>query len=130
VKHGLYVRAPAGLRLRSRRIRKLKAKVRQVLPWLQPSDEPCVKGWCELELVSARMFADLMVNPEPGKIDLYRRVKSLQLQYEHALGMNPRARAELGLTHAQAMAIGADPREHIARAARAYKQRIAEEQEK
>src|SRR5438552_3868978 len=48
VKHGLFVRAESGLRLRSRKVRRLAAKVQRLLPWLQPSDEPAVRGFCEL----------------------------------------------------------------------------------
>ena len=101
IKHGLRVRAPSGLRLKSRRTRRLAMKVRATLPWLQPSDEPAVKAWCELELVTARLFADVLAKGEPGATDLYRRTKQLQLAYEDRLGLNPASRAELGLTTIQ-----------------------------
>ena len=105
VKHGLYVRAPTGLKLRSRRVRRLAAKVWLTLPWLQPSDEPAVRAWCELELVTARLFADVLEKAEPGTTDLYRRVKTLQLAYERELGMTPASRAELGLTTTRSLNI-------------------------
>jgi hypothetical protein len=35
VSHGQYVKAPAGLRLRNRKIRRLAARVRAQLPWLE-----------------------------------------------------------------------------------------------
>jgi hypothetical protein len=103
VKHGLHLRAPSGLRLRARRTRRLAQKVRATLPWLQPSDEPAVKAWCELEYVTARLFADVLAKGEAGTTDLYRRVKTLQLAYERELGMTPASRAELGLTTVQAV---------------------------
>jgi hypothetical protein len=103
VKHGLYVRAPSGLRLRSRRVRRLAAKVWRALPWLQPSDAPAVQGWAELEIVTSRLFAAVLEKGEPGTTDLYRRTKALQLSYEDRLGMNPTTRAELGLTVSQSM---------------------------
>jgi hypothetical protein len=101
VKHGLHLRAPSGLRLKSRRTRRLAMKVRATLPWLQPSDEPAVKSWCELELVTSRLFAAVLEKNEPSTVDLYRRVKTLQLAYERELGMTPASRAELGLTTVQ-----------------------------
>ena|SRR2546425_316892 len=98
VKHGLYLRSQTGLQLRSRRVRRLAAKVRAALPWLQPSDEPAVRGWCELEIITARLFRAVLEKGEPGAMDLYRRMKTLQLAYERELGMTPASRAELGLT--------------------------------
>src|SRR5262245_17386614 len=82
VKHGLYVGAPSGLKLRARRTRRLAAKVWATLPWLEKSDESAVRSWCELQLVSARLFADVIERADPGQTDLYRRVKTLQLAYE------------------------------------------------
>lgn len=101
VKHGLYVRAPSGLKLRSRRVRRLAAKVWQTLPWLQPSDDPGVKGWCELELVTATMFPAVLDGT--GDADLWRRLMLAKLAYERELGMTPASRAELGLTVSQGM---------------------------
>src|SRR5258708_6271438 len=87
VKHGLYVRAPSGLKLRSRKVRRLVAKVRSVLSWLQPSDEPAVRGWCEWELVTATMFPTVLDGT--GDADLWRRLMIVKLAYERELGMTP-----------------------------------------
>lgn len=104
VKHGLFVRAPSGLRLRSRKVRRLAQKVRSVLPWLAKSDEPVLRTWCEFEITTAPMFVaiDAGVATE-GQIDQWRRLKIVQLAVARELGMTPSARAELGLTVSQGM---------------------------
>ena len=56
---GLYVKSPNGLRLRSRRVRRLVRKMQLVMPWLQPSDEPTARAWAELEILGSRMFVEL-----------------------------------------------------------------------
>jgi hypothetical protein len=129
IRHGRYVKAPGGLRLRNRRVRKVKARLRQTLSWVQQSDDAALTGWCECHLITGALFPKALAG-DAAAIDLWRRTKALQLAYEKELGLTPASRAELGLTTAQALHLGADPREHIARAARAYKQRIAEGQEK
>jgi hypothetical protein len=107
VKHGLFIKAPSGLKLKARRVRLLAQKVWATLPWLQPSDEPAVRGWCELEVVTSRLFADVLNKAEPGTTDLYRRVKTLQLAYERELGMTPTSRAALGLSDRDLRALDA-----------------------
>ena len=109
VRHGLRVRAAAGRQLRDRRVRRLARKVFGVLPWLEPSDEPAVRAWCELEILAANVVSDLLTrghaNDESGEprrlLDEYRRLKLAQLAYARELGMTPAARAALGLTVAQ-----------------------------
>ena len=119
VKHGLYVRAVSGRKLKTRIARRLAARVWAALPWLMPSDEASVRGWCELEVVSSRLFVDVLERVEPGTIDLYRRVKQLQLAYERELGMTPTSRAALGLTVSQ----GASYQERLASALAAKRAR-------
>jgi hypothetical protein len=104
VKSGLYVKAPAGLKLRHRKVRRLVTKMRAVMDWLEPSDEPTCRAWAELELLSARAFAELEANGltnaagEPRRLlGEYRQLRQAQLAYERELGMTPLARASLGV---------------------------------
>jgi hypothetical protein len=102
VSSGLYIKAAPGLKLRDRRVTRLAVKVRAVLPWLQPSDFPTVRAWCELEYLCNQVYAALraygVTNPR-GKartlLDEYRKLRSVQLQYSRELGMGPASRQAL-----------------------------------
>jgi hypothetical protein len=72
------------------------------MPWLDPADEPAVRAWCELEILSAGLFASLtadgVITPkgEPRKaLSEYRMLRQAQLAYERELGMTPSARMNL-----------------------------------
>jgi hypothetical protein len=102
IKTGLYVRATSGTRLRDRRVGRLVAKVREVLPWLGIEDEPAIRGWAQLEVLATLVFADLrtrgIVNAqgEPRRlVTEFRHLRQAQLAYERELGMTPSARAAL-----------------------------------
>src|SRR5262249_29534503 len=96
---GLYVKSAGGLRLRHRRVRRLVEKMRRVMPWLEPSDEPVARAWAELEILGAYVFNELMVggvtNPQ-GKprrlLTELRQLRQAQLAYARELGMTPAAR--------------------------------------
>ena len=60
VKSGLYVKAPNGMQLRHRRVRRLVSKAQAVLPWLRPADLPTLRGW------AARPFAKEDPRPRLG----------------------------------------------------------------
>ena len=102
---GLYVKAANGLRLRTRRVRRLVRKMWKVMPWLSPSDEPSARAWAELAILGARMFAELdtagFLNAkthEPRRlVTEYRQLRRAQVAYSRELGMTPAARAALGL---------------------------------
>lgn len=103
-RHGLYVQSKSGLVLRDRKVRRLLAKVRRALPWLEPSDDAACRAWCELEILSAHVFADIVKNGattasgDPRRLlSEYRGLRGLQLTYERELGMTPSARAALGI---------------------------------
>jgi hypothetical protein len=96
---GLYVRAQAGLRLRDKKVERLARKMRQVMPWLEPSDWPTCRAWAELEFLAGQVYAALRalgVLNKAGEarrlLDDYRRLRQAQLQYATALGMSPAAR--------------------------------------
>jgi hypothetical protein len=99
---GLYIKAAPGLKLRDRRVTRLAVKVRAVLPWLQPSDGPVVRAWCEMEYLCNQVYAALraygVTNPR-GEVrrllEDYRKMRSVQLKYSRELGMGPESRQKL-----------------------------------
>lgn len=106
LRHGLYAKAGSALKLRSRRVRRLTQKVRQVCPWLEDSDMPTVRAWCELEIIGAAIFTTLETggittglgegDPKPRRLLAeYRALKQTQLQYARDLGLTPASRASL-----------------------------------
>ena len=109
---GLWVKSENGLRLRSQRVRRLAQRVRQAMPWLTASDGPCLRSWCELELIGSAIFADLLrrepwrEDGEPRKLlTEYRQLKQAQLAYSNALGLTPAARLTLGLSARQEVSL-------------------------
>lgn len=99
---GLYIRAPRGRHLRDQRVRRLVARMRIAMPWLEDSDLPACRSWAELEILSANAFAELnrrgILNEEGEPRRLltdFRQLKQAQLAYERELGMTPVARATL-----------------------------------
>jgi hypothetical protein len=103
VKHGAYGRSPNALRVSRRAIQRLMRQVFAALPHLTPADRPAVRGWCELEVISSRLFAaiesDGAVRVANGDVyarrvvDDFRKVKPAQLSYAIQLGLTPVARA-------------------------------------
>src|SRR2546422_7307111 len=102
IKTGLYVRATSGQRLRDRKVGRLVHKLQVVMPWLATADEPACRAWAQLEVLATLAFAELRTNGlttprgEPRRmLDEYRKLRTAQLRYQHALGMTPQARNEL-----------------------------------
>ncbi len=96
---GLYARSESALRIRAERVRRLVARMRKEMPWIQASDLPAMKGWAELEILSATCFAWLtkmnVINGqgEPRRLlSEHRQLKLAQLAFEKELGMTPAAR--------------------------------------
>jgi phage terminase small subunit len=107
VKHGLYARSPSALEIRGRKVARLMRRLRVVAPWLEPSDESTARAYCELEILSAAIFARLS-ETGPTKlttdgrdlevralVDAHRHMKATQLAYARELGLTPLARAQL-----------------------------------
>ena len=74
------------------------------MPWLTSADMPAMRGWAELEVLSATVFAWLLKlnvlnsKGEPRRLlSEHRQMKLAQLSYESALGMTPPSRATLKL---------------------------------
>ena len=106
---GVYERSDSALRVRAQRVRRLVSAMRREMPWLTRADGPAMKGWAELEVLSATVFAWLLKlnvlnsTGEPRKLmDQHRQMKLAQLAFERELGMTPLSRSTLMLnsTHA------------------------------
>jgi phage terminase small subunit len=114
VKHGLYARSPSALAIRGRKVARLMRRLRDVAPWLEPSDESTARAYCELEILSAAIFARLsQTGPTrvttDGKdlevrrlVDAHRQMKQAQLAYARELGLTPLARAALKVAGSKA----------------------------
>jgi hypothetical protein len=105
--HGLYARTPSALEIRGRKVARLMRRLRVVAHWLEPSDESTARAYCELEILSAAIFARLSETgptklTTDGKdlevralVDSHRQMKQAQLAYAKELGLTPLARAAL-----------------------------------
>ena len=107
--HGLYATSDGALRVRQQRVRRIVSAMRREMPWLTRADGPAMKGWAELEVLSATVFAWLLKmnvlngQGEPRRLlSEHRQMKIAQLQYETALGMTPLSRAQLKLNTTRA----------------------------
>jgi phage terminase small subunit len=108
VRHGGYVKAPAGLRQRDGRVRRALAHLRKIAPWLKPSDLPAARSYCEIEIMCKDMFADIRANgsmcssyegdPKARSVIAeYRNLKRVSLAYARELGLTPVARKQFKL---------------------------------
>ena len=99
IKHGLFVRAAEGLRLRDRKVTRLARRMQLVMPWLEPSDLPMARGWAELEVLAGMVYAHLHsvgVIDNRGEsrrlLDDYRKLRATQVVLSRELGLSPAAR--------------------------------------
>lgn len=72
------------------------------MDWLQPSDMPALRAWCELEVLCGQVYAMLRaagVLDQHGEgrrlLDDYRQLRQAQLNFANALGMTPAARMSI-----------------------------------
>src|ERR1022692_2363934 len=79
--HGLYARSLTALAIRGRKVARLVRRLRVVAPWIEPADLPTSRAYCELEILAASVFAELMragvTNPdgEPRRLlDAHRQI--------------------------------------------------------
>jgi hypothetical protein len=105
--HGAYAHSASALRIRAERVRRIVAAMRKQMPWLTAADVPAMKGWAELEVLSATIFSSLLKlgilndENEPRRLlSEHRQFKLAMLQYESQLGMTPASRANLKLDDA------------------------------
>ena len=82
---GLYVRSPAGLKLRDEMVNALTRCVRKVMPWLQASDHPAIERVHSLRFSQTMFFRFFRAKGvtsdgvEPRRIlDDYRKLRSCQ----------------------------------------------------
>jgi hypothetical protein len=99
---GLYIRSQNGLVLRDRRVQRLVAKMKRVMPWLQPSDIPAARRWAQLDVMiemgHAMLRRDGLLNQDQEPRRLLSDVRCLmqtQLMYARELGMTPLARLQI-----------------------------------
>ncbi len=104
---GAYARSPSALEVRGRKVARLMRRLRVVAPWLEPSDESTARAYCELEILSASIFAKLVTTgttklTADGKdlevrrlVDAHRQMKIAMLGHARELGLTPLARAAL-----------------------------------
>ncbi len=108
ITHGGFVKAAAGLRQRDGRVRRALAHLRKLAPWLKLSDLPTARSYCEMEILTKDMFADIRANgrvytDEQGNIRSrsivaeYRNLKRVSLAYARELGLTPVARKQFNL---------------------------------
>ena len=110
-RHGLYS-IRSGDRNASRKVSRLAAKLWVALPWLQATDEPVVRAWCQLEVMASEIFACLLLEGVITKeghvtslLGEWRKTKQHQLKLEQELGMTPASRASLGVDVARGRAL-------------------------
>ncbi len=109
VQHGYYARSPSALEIRGRKVARLMRRLRAVAPWLEPSDESTARAYCELEIISAGIFAALtklgLLNGKAEArqlVDQHRRIKLAQLAYARELGLSPASRMAIKATGTRA----------------------------
>lgn len=114
VRTGMYVKAENGLRLRSRKVRRLVTKMRLAMPWVDDADLPAARAWAELEIIGSHVFADLITkgvttaSGDPRRLlSEFRMLRAAQLRYEEALGMTPAARMSLKVGASRSRALDA-----------------------
>ena len=102
---GLYVRALPGLRLRDKKVERLARKLRAVMGWLEPSDLPMLRAWCELEILAGQVYAALR---GVGVLNSKGEAKRLLNDYRLLRQTQTTIAAQLGLTPAARMALKAN----------------------
>jgi len=102
---GLYIRAKKGLKLRDQKRARLVREKRVEMDWLEESDIPALKAWCEFEILCSEVYAWLrvgnVVNAQgDGKRLLhdYRQMRLAQATIANSLGMTPASRMAIKAT--------------------------------
>jgi hypothetical protein len=99
---GLYIRTPAGLRQRDKRVERLARRMRLAMPWLEEADGPACRAWAELEVLAQTVYLELRnkgVLNEQGEakrlLDDYRKLRQTQISFSRSLGMTPEGRLQI-----------------------------------
>jgi hypothetical protein len=109
-----YLTARDRVELRDNRIRLMARRVKAALPWVEAADMPSIRTWCELEYMASAAYIELRdhgmltsAGHARDLVNVYTRLRRVQLQYERELGMTPRARAQLKLDKRDAFDLAA-----------------------
>ena len=98
---GLYIKAANGLRLRDRKVSRLCRRVQLVAPWVERSDGPCLRAWCELEILAEAVYMALRSKWRDGLpegehgarlLQDYRQLRQAQTALTRELGLSPASR--------------------------------------
>ncbi len=100
---GVYGRSKRVLAVRHQKTQYMVRSLKRVMPWLQPSDTPALRAFCELEYLCAAISNALdkgkSLFDEKGNVRRlghdYRIFRQTQATYMRELGMTPVARAAL-----------------------------------
>jgi hypothetical protein len=116
--HELYITSASALKRRAWKVSRLVQAMRVQMPWLQQSDLPVLRSWCEHEIIGSAIFTDLMEQgirdamgePRSRLIEAWKGVRGSQLRYSTALGLSPLARASIS---AAADGVAIDIAQHL-----------------
>jgi hypothetical protein len=88
--------------IRKRRIGHLMRHLLSIATWLTPTDFATARSYCECQVVGAELFAKIIEKgvekgdgETRGIVMAWRQIKTTELSYAAALGLSPKARAEL-----------------------------------
>jgi hypothetical protein len=109
IRHGVYVRSPNAVKVRSNRVTHLVNKALACMPWIRDQDIPTLRSWAQLEVIKAAAFAGIVhagVITTTGKdgvkdvqvrrlVHDFRQLALAQLAFETQLGMTPASRAQI-----------------------------------
>lgn len=101
-KHGLYRSAKSGHPVKDWQIRRMIKKLRSLCPWIELSDAPILRRWCELEVLCSRAYAALRESGPTNAdgegrrlLNDYRMLVLAQNIIGRELGLSPAARMAL-----------------------------------
>jgi hypothetical protein len=110
VRTGAYDRSKTALTIRRDKTQRLARRIRLLCPWIEDSDVPALRAYCELEIVGAALFAGIVQVGAITRVDDGRDAGARRLVEDHRknrLAASALAK-ELGLTPAARMAIKAN----------------------
>jgi hypothetical protein len=96
---GIFVRSERGVQLRDEKVKRLLHRLRTACPWLEVSDVPIARRFCELEVIVSLLYARIhqqgVFNADGevrGLVDVHRRMTQTQSLLATQLGMTPQSR--------------------------------------
>lgn len=99
---GLYIRSPAGLAIRDKKVERLVRRMFDVLPHLTAADRPTCKAWAQLEYLADQVYGELQRNGIFNReresrrlLNDFRQLRIAQLPYANTLGLTPLSRMQI-----------------------------------